>query len=215
MKQSLVFSIAAALAVLFPCVATVFSQEPAKNSDAFRKAFLEKFPRIGLNTAPGDAMMLRILIASRNAKRGIEVGTASGFGAVNMGMAFERNGGRLYSLEIDPKFIRECRENLQKVGLEKTVTVVEGDALKLLPSLEGQFDFIFIDAMKRDYLKYLKAIEPKLSRGAVVVGDNVIKSARAMGDFLEYVQTSPDYETVIIRASEEKSDGMSVSYKVR
>ena len=105
MKQSLVFNVAAALAALFPCVATVFSQEPDKTSEAFRKAFLEKFQRIGLNTTPGDAMMLRILIGSRSAKRGIEVGTASGFGAVNMGMAFERNGGHLYSLEIDPKFV--------------------------------------------------------------------------------------------------------------
>ena len=215
MKQSLVFNVAAALAALFPCVATVFSQEPDKTSEAFRKAFLEKFQRIGLNTTPGDAMMLRILIGSRSAKRGIEVGTASGFGAVNMGMAFERNGGHLYSLEIDPKFVKECRDNLQKVGLEKRVTVMEGDALKLLPSLEGQFDFIFIDALKKDYLKYLKAIEPKLARGAVVVGDNVIKSARSMPDFLEYVQTSPDYDTVIIRASEEKGDGMSISYKLR
>ena len=92
---------------------------------------------------------------------------------------------------------------------------MEGDALKLLPTLEGQFDFIFIDALKKDYLKYLKAIEPKLARGAVVVGDNVIKSARSMPDFLEYVQTSPDYDTVIIRASEEKGDGMSISYKLR
>ena len=215
MKQSLVFNIAAVLAALFPCVATVFSQEPDKTSDAFRRAFLEKFQRIGLNTTPGDAMMLRILIASRNAKRGIEVGTASGFGAVNMGMAFERTGGHLYSLEIDPKFAKETRDNLQKVGLQKSVTVMEGDALKLLPTLEGQFDFIFIDALKKDYLKYLKAIEPKLSRGAVVVGDNVIKSAKGMADFLEYVQTSPDYETVIIRASEEKGDGMSISYKLR
>lgn len=213
MNQSLVFNVAAALAALFPCVAAVFPQEPGKSSDAFRKSFLERFQRIGLNTTPGDAMMLRILIASRGAKRGVEAGTASGFGAVNMGMAFERTGGHLYSLEIDPKFVKECRENLEKVGLEKTVTVMEGDALKLLPALEGRFDFIFIDAMKRDYLKYLKAIEPKLERGAVVVADNVIKSARAMADYLEYVQTSPDYETVIIRASEEKGDGMAISYK--
>jgi predicted O-methyltransferase YrrM len=48
-----------------------------------------------------------------------------------------------------------------------------------------------------------------------VVGDNVIRSARAMRDFLDYIQESPDYDTVIIRASMEKKDGMSVSYKIR
>lgn len=191
------------------------SAEVNKKSEAFRKQFIDNFQRIGLNTTPGDAMMLRILIAGAKARRGIEVGVASGFGAVNMGIAFERNGGQLYSLEIDPKFVRQARENVAAVGLEKTVTVVEGDALKTLPELKGEFDFIFIDAVKKDYLKYLKLIEPKLKKGAVVVGDNVIKSEKAMRDFLEYVQTSPDYETVIIRASMEKDDGMSVSYKLR
>ena len=51
--------------------------------------------------------------------------------------------------------------------------------------------------------------------GAVVVADNVIQQARKMQDYLEYVQNSPDYETVIVRASDEKEDGMAVSYKIR
>jgi predicted O-methyltransferase YrrM len=191
------------------------AQDPDKTSDEFRKAFLEKFQRTSLNTTPGDAMMLRILVESRNAKRGIEVGAASGFGAINMGIGFERTGGHLFSLEIDPQRARETRENLAKVGLEKTVTVVEGDALKNLPALDGRFDFIFIDAAKQQYFQYLKAVEPKLKPGAVVVADNVILSARAMKDFLDYIQTSPNYETVIIRASMEKGDGMSISYKLR
>jgi predicted O-methyltransferase YrrM len=204
-----------AVAALCSCALIVSSQEPNKTSDEFRKAFLEKFQRTSLNTTPGDAMMLRILVESRVAKRGVEVGVASGFGAINMGMGFERTGGHLYSLEINPRAVAEARRNLERVGLEKTVTVVEGDALKILPTLEGEFDFVFLDALKRDYLKYLKLIEPKLKPGAVVVADNVIVSEKQMPDFLNYIQTSPNYDTVIIRASMEKGDGMSVSYKIR
>jgi len=189
--------------------------KPEKASDAFRNQFVKDFRRTGLNTTIGDAMMLRILVEASGAKRGIEVGSASGFGAINMGMAFERTGGHLYTLEISPTMVRKCRENLEKVALEKTVTVVEGDALKTLPKLEGEFDFVFIDAVKSDYLKYFKAVEGKLKPGAVIVGDNVIRSARAMKDFLDYMQTSPNYDTVIIRASMEKRDGMSISYKIR
>ncbi len=203
------------LTVLFLGATLAMSAEVNNKSEAFRKQFIDNFQRIGLNTTPGDAMMLRILAAGAKARRGIEVGVASGFGAINMGIAFERNGGHLYSLEIDPKFVRQARENIAKVGLEKTVTVVEGDALKTLPELKGEFDFLFLDAVKKDYLKYLKLVEPKLKKGAVVVGDNVIKSEKAMKDFLDYIQTSPDYETVIIRASMDKDDGMSVSYKLR
>ena len=59
------------------------------------------------------------------------------------------------------------------------------------------------------------AMEPKMKAGSVIVADNVIKSERAMKDFLDYIQTSPDYDTVIIRASMEKGDGMSISFKKR
>jgi predicted O-methyltransferase YrrM len=215
MKRSRLLIPAVCVAVIGFDVLSVYSGQQQNKSDAFRREFIKNFHRTGLNTTVGDAMMLRILVESTRAKCGVEVGSASGFGAINMGIAFERTGGHLYTLEINPQSARECRENLQKVGLENTVTCVEGDALKTLPTLEGEFDFIFIDALKSDYLKYLKLIEAKLKPGAVVVADNVIRSADAMKDFLDYIQNSPDYDTVIIRASMEKNDGMSVSYKIR
>jgi predicted O-methyltransferase YrrM len=196
-------------------VLLVYSGQQNKTSDEFRRQFIKNFQRTSLNTTVGDAMMLRILIESMKAKRGIEVGAATGFGAINMGVGFERTGGHLYTLEIDPGMVKATRDNLKKVGLEKTVTCIEGDALKTLPTLKGKYDFVFIDALKRDYFKYFKLIEPKLKPGAVIVGDNVIRSERAMKEFLDYIQESPDYDTVIIRASMEKKDGMSISYKIR
>ena len=215
MKRHRLMIGAACICIIGAGVYMARAAEQDKTSQGFRDQFIKDFHRIGLNTTPGDAMMLRILIESSGAKRGIEVGSATGFGAVNMGIGFERTGGHLYTLDIDSEMVRKTRENLQKVGLEKTVTVVQGDALKTLAELEGEFDFIFIDALKQDYFKYFKLIEHKLKPGAIVVGDNVIKSERAMKDFLNYIQTSPDYDTVIIRASMEKGDGMSISYKIR
>jgi len=213
-RHRLTAMIACIVVLTFACL-VVCDTDQDKKSPEFRNQFVKDFPRTGLNTTPGDAMMLRILVESSGAKRGIEVGSASGFGAVNMGIAFERTGGHLTTLEIDPGMVRQCRENLQKVGLEETVTCIEGDALKTLPTIEGPIDFVFIDAAKSDYLQYFKLIEPKLPPGAVVVGDNVIRSARAMKDFLDYIQNSPNYDTTIIRASMEKNDGMSISYKIR
>ncbi len=215
MKRYRLLTLVLCVALVGFNVVLVYSGERNKISDEFRERFVKNFQRTSLNTTIGDAMMLRILAESAGAKRGIEVGSATGFGAINMGIAFERTGGHLYTLEIDPQMVKACRENLKKVGLENTVTCIEGDALKTLPTLEGEFDFVFIDAVKSDYLKYLKIIEPKLKPGAVIVGDNVIRSARAMRDFLDYIQESPKYDTVIIRASMEKKDGMSVSYKIK
>jgi predicted O-methyltransferase YrrM len=186
-----------------------------KVTDDFRRQYVKDFKRIGLNTTPGDAMMLRILVESANLKRGVEVGTATGFGAINMGVAFERTGGHLYTIDIDPKMVTTAREHVSKMGLDKTVTVIEGDALKKLAELEGEFDFVFLDAVKQDYLKYLKLIEPKLKKNALIVADNVIRSANQMKDYLEYVQDEEQYDTVIIRASLEKNDGMAISYKLK
>jgi caffeoyl-CoA O-methyltransferase len=207
--------VGAAALVTLSCLIPVAAAESGKMSDDAREAFLRDFKRIGLNTTAGDAMMLRILVQTSKAKRGVEVGTATGYGAMEMGIAFERNGGHLYSVDIDPKMVQTARENLKTVGLENTVTVIEGDALKVLPTLEGEFDFVFIDALKKDYLKYFQSLSPKLKPGALVVADNVIKSADAMKDFLDSMEKSPDYEKVIIRASMDKNDGMAIYLKVR
>ena len=203
------------LAVGFAACVSVYSGESPKVTDEFRAQFLKEFKHISLDTTAGDAMFLRILVQSRKAQRGVEVGTARGFGAMNMGIGFERTGGHLWTVDIDPDMVKAARENLEKLGLSKTVTCVEGDALKVLPTLEGPFDFAFLDALKQDYFKYFKALEPKMKPGAVLVADNVIKSAKAMQDFLDFMGSSPDWEMVIIRASLDKNDGMAVCYKVK
>jgi predicted O-methyltransferase YrrM len=207
----------ALVTLVFPAVpfAPARAADAPAVSEAAREQFLRDFKRTMLNTTPGDALMLRILVQSSGAKRGVEVGSATGYGALHMGVGFERNGGHLITVDIDPEMVRATRDNLKKTGLDQTVTVIEGDALKVLPELEGEFDFVFLDAVKRDYLKYLLALEPKLKPGALVVADNVIQSAGQMRDYLDYVRDPARYETVIIRASDEKGDGMAISYKRR
>jgi len=69
-----------------------FAAGQKKTSDQFRNQFVKDFNRTSLNTTIGDAMMLRILVESARLKRGVEVGSATGFGAINMGIAFERTG---------------------------------------------------------------------------------------------------------------------------
>jgi predicted O-methyltransferase YrrM len=206
-----------ALGVIFVVVAlaAVYSRGEGGVTDEFRKQFIKEFKRSGLNTTPDDALLLRMLIEAKKAKRGVEVGSATGFGAINMGVGFERTGGRLDTIDIDPNMVKITRENVAKIGLEKSVTAIEGDALKVLGTLEGEVDFAFFDAVKEDTLKYLKLLEPKMKPGTVVVVDNAIRSAAAMKDFLDFMKTSPDWEMVIVQVSQEKRDGMAVCYKVR
>ncbi len=205
--------LAAVVSLLIPLATAAAGDAPT--DPAFRQKFIAGFQRTMLNTTPGDAALLRILVESSHAKRGVEVGTATGYGSILMGLGFERNGGQLTTVDIDPAMVRQARENLKAVGLDKVVRVVEGDALKVLPGLEGEFDFVFLDALKRDYFKYFNALAPKLKPGAVIVADNVIQSREEMEDFLDFMEHSPDYHLVIVRASTEKNDGMAICYKLR
>jgi predicted O-methyltransferase YrrM len=155
------------------------------------------------------------LVEISRAKRGLEIGTATGYGALHMGLAFERNGGQLITVDIDPKMVASARSNIAAMKLDKVVSVIEGDALKVIPTLTGKFDFVFLDAVKSDYLKYFQGIEPLLESNAVIVADNVIKSASAMKDFLTLMEKNSGYRMVTIKASEEKGDGMAVIYKLK
>ena len=183
------------------------------SSIEFRSRFIRDFKHTIMDTSADDAMFLRICVDATGAKRGIEVGTYKAFGAMNMGIAFERVGGHLYTVEINPTMAAISRANLKTVALDKSVTVIEGDALKVLPKLEGKYDFIFIDAVKRDYFRYLKDVEDKLLPGSLITADNTIGSARAMRDFLAYLD-GKGYDAVTIRASMAKNDGVTLAYKI-
>jgi len=186
---------------------------PSPALQQFRAEFIKNFARIPWNSTPGDAQFLRILIESSRAKSGLELGVATGYGAIVMGLGFERTGGRLTSVDPDAEMVQAARGNIRKMQLQDVVTVVKGPALKVIPRLEGPFDFVFIDAVKQEYLDYFRAVEPKLKARAVIVADNVIQHADAMRDFLDALQADPKYQSVIIQASEEKGDGMLVIYK--
>lgn len=178
-----------------------------------RREFLKNFRRIGMNTTADDATLLRILVESTRALRGVEVGSANGYGAIHMGMGFERTGGTLTTIDINSDMVRQCQSNIEKTKLQETVTCVQGDALQVLKGLEGPFDFVFIDAAKEQYLGYFRLLEPKLEAGSLIVADNVIQFADEMSDFLDAMRSDQNYEMVIVRASLEKEDGMAIIYK--
>jgi predicted O-methyltransferase YrrM len=183
------------------------------NLEQFRANFIKNFSRIPWNSTPGDAQFLRILIESSRAKSGLEIGVATGYGAIVMGLGFERNGGHLTSIDPNTEMVTAARANIGEMQLKGVVTVVEGEGLKVIPTLGGRFDFVYIDAVKKEYLGYFRAIEPKLKAKALIVADNVIQFASEMQDFLDAVHNDPRCQTVIIRASAEKGDGMAVIYR--
>lgn len=130
--------------------------------------WMEKHRRRFRNVPRSDGQFLHWLLLATERRRALEVGTANGYSALWLGLALELTGGKLITIEIDPTLARYAQENLQRAGLlNKVVTVVEGDALKVIPRLKGKFDFAFIDIGPRAKI-FFDAVEPKLTKDAIV-----------------------------------------------
>ena len=157
-----------------------------------------------------DGRFLRLMIATSGAKRALEIGGASGYSAIWMGMALRETGGTLVTVEYDAVRAKELAANIRRAGLADVVQVVSGDAFAQIPQLPGTFDFVFLDAWKRDYRKFFELVYPRLDKGGLFVAHNVVNKRDEMGDFLDAVQKHPSLWTTIVSPS---GEGMSVSLK--
>lgn len=155
----------------------------------------------------------------------LEIGTLYGYSAILMANSMKEN----YSIKPRPKpFVTTieinkensiiAKKNVQDAGLSQKIKVINGNALKVIPTLEEQFGLLFLDATKDEYLAYLKVAEGVLHSGAVIVADNVGVSQNEMLDYLEYVRNSGAYRSKTIQTrlefTENVKDAIEVSIKI-
>ena len=124
--------------------------------------------------------LLKVLLTIKVASRILEVGTAVGFSALLMSTYAPENC-RITTIENYDKRIPIARENFKKAGKEEQITLLEGDAREILKTLEGPFDFIFMDAAKGQYIHFLPDVLRLLSRSGILISDNVLQD----GDIIE------------------------------
>jgi predicted O-methyltransferase YrrM len=159
-----------------------------------------------------DGRFLRVLIGSSGAKRALEIGGASGYSAIWMGLALRETGGTLVTIEYDAARAKELAANVRRAGLGDVVQVVAGDAFAEIPKVPGTFDFVFLDAWKKDYKRFLDLVYPRLDPGGLFVAHNTVNKRNEMEDFLDAVHKHPSLWTTIVSPS---GEGMSVSLKRR
>jgi predicted O-methyltransferase YrrM len=128
-----------------------------------------------IDVAPNQGRMLFLLARMTGARAILEVGTLGGFSTIWLARALAP-GGRLVTLEVDPEHAAVARGNLARAGLADRVEVRVGPALETLPTLEGPFDFCFLDADKQHTTEYF-AHAVRLTRpGGAIVVDNVVRA---------------------------------------
>ncbi len=159
-----------------------------------------------------DGRFLRVLVGAANAKQVLEIGAASGYSAIWIGLGLRQTGGKLTTIEFDPVRAREAAANIQRAGLSDIVRVVHGDAFQEIPKVAGSFDLVFLDAWKPDYRKFFDIVFPRVNPGGLFLAHNVINKKNDMLDFLAAIEKHPMALTTTVSPGHE---GMSITYKKR
>jgi len=166
----------------------------------------ENLPIIG----PEKGKYLVDTVRRFKVKNVLEIGTLVGYSAILIASNLPQ-GGRVVTIEVKSKSARLAEENIRRAGLADSIELHIGDALTVIPHINGQFDMVFLDAAKNEYLRYLKLSEDKLDRGGVVFADNVKTPSHEMREYLEYVRNSGRYRSEYFDAG---YDGIEISMKL-
>ena len=158
-----------------------------------------------LSVPEADGKALRVLTEGANAQSVVEIGTSTGYSGLWFCLALRDTGGHLATFEIDHERAETARENFRKAGVEKMVTVVEGDAHQQIAKLKAPIDVVFIDADKSGYLDYLKKLEPLVRPGGLILAHNV----DMVPDYVRAVTANRDLETIFYM----QGGGLAVTLK--
>jgi predicted O-methyltransferase YrrM len=139
-----------------------------------------------------DGKMLRVLTESTNAKHVLEIGTSTGISGLWFLLALQNTGGRLTTLEIDPRRAALARSHFKKAGVDSLVTLLEGDAHQNVTKVKAPVDVVFIDAEKDGYVDYLNKVLPLVRPGGLILAHNV----NMVPDYVKTAVANPSLETV-------------------
>lgn len=174
---------------------------------------LEKTQRDFWNISRATAEFLYLSIIEHKAKNVLEVGTSNGYSGLWLSKALKETGGHLTTIEYYPKRQNIAIENFTKCGTADIVTPIIGsacDVLKELPD-DMMFDFVFVDANKRESIDYFNLIHPHLVKGGIYTCDNVLSHKEKVQPFIDAINSHPDYANVIL----ELPAGLSFARKLR
>lgn len=159
------------------------------------------------------------LVSPRNI---LEIGTFTGYSALCLAEGLQE-GGRLYTLEADEELEERIRKNIEKAGKTGCIELIIGQALEIIPTLDVNFDLVFIDADKLNYLNYYKLVFDKLNIGGIILSDNVLWSGKVVDEFKNDSTTQLLREFNDYLAQDERTekvllpvrDGLFVSLKTK
>lgn len=173
---------------------------------------MDRTQRAGSMSVPReDGRILRLFAEATGAKHVVEIGTSIGYSTIWFALALETTGGKLTTFEIDAGRAATARQNFKRAGVDKLITLVEGDAHEEVKKLKDPIDIVFLDADKPGYVDYLGKLLPLVRPGGLVIAHNMSR-AQADPRYLEAITTNPELETLFLNL---QTSGIGVTLKKR
>ncbi len=142
---------------------------------------------------------LNLLVKIRQPKKILEIGTFTGYSAIAMAMGLGE-GGSLDTIDIDEEKKSIIEDFIARAGLTDKINLHIGDARSILNNLAGPYDFVFIDADKKNYSRYYDIVIDKVSKGGVILADNMLWSGKVVEEKVdESTQALKDYNDKVVR----------------
>jgi len=147
---------------------------------------------------PTTGRFLFSLVAPQTDCEVLELGGSRGYSTIWLAAGVRHLGGRVLSVEHDPRKVEAWRRNVAEAGLEDWTELIEGDAKEVVPAIDDVFDIVFLDAEKEDYEELFGLARAKLEPGALVVADNVLSHVEVLGAYSQTRQADPTLESVTV-----------------
>jgi predicted O-methyltransferase YrrM len=147
---------------------------------------------------PTTGRFLFSLVAPQTDCEVLEIGGSRGYSTVWLAAGVRYLGGRVLSVEHDPRKVEAWRRNIAEAGLEDWAELLEGDAREVVPGIADVFDVVFLDAEKEHYEELFGQARRKLEPGALVVADNVLSHQETLGAYSAARQADPTLESVTV-----------------
>jgi caffeoyl-CoA O-methyltransferase len=141
----------------------------------------EKLRSPQMLTGTIEGRLLEFLVFALGARRVLELGTYSGFSSISMAAALPP-GGRIDTCEVDETHAEVARRYVEEAGYSDRIIVHLGPALETISRLDGEFDFVFVDADKENYVNYYEAVLPRLTDRGLIAADNTLWSGRVLDE---------------------------------
>ncbi|MBR6126705.1 class I SAM-dependent methyltransferase [bacterium] len=161
---------------------------------------LEKTQKEFWNVPRKTGVLLNTFVKMMNAQSVLEIGTSNGYSGIWIAKALQETGGKLTTIEFYESRQSVAIENFKKCGVYSHIRPVLGSACDAIMDFadEEKFDFVFIDANKREYKEYFKLVRPHLTDKAMIVADNIISHADKVQPFIDAIDADKEFQYTIL-----------------